>query len=219
MTDPLQLFMILKFGKNEEIMDIKTLDLQNTNCYLISTGKSAIVIDPGYKSIEAQDFLKNNKDKERLILITHAHFDHIGDAERLRRECDVKIAIGEFDNPALSDNVINEGARFDILTEPFSADILIKDQDEISVGDIKIKAFHTEGHTIGGMCFLINNILFSGDILFYRGFGNTCFHGGNRRKIFESLTMIFNSFPYDTVVYPGHGPKTTVGNEKTYYGR
>lgn len=200
-------------------MDIKTLDLQNTNCYLISTEKSAIVIDPGYKSIEAENFLKDNNDKERLILITHAHFDHIGDAERLRNECGVKIAIGELDNPALSDNVINEGAKFDISIEPFYADILINDKDVLNVGDLQIKAFHTGGHTIGGMCYLINDVLFSGDILFYRGFGNTCFHGGSRRKIVESLTMIFNSFPLDTIVYPGHGPSTTVGNEKTYYGR
>ena len=200
-------------------MDIRTLDLQNTNCYLISTENSAIVIDPGYKSEDAENFLKENSHKDRLILITHAHFDHIGDAERLRRECNVKIAIGEYDNPALSDNIINEGAKFDILTEPFSADILIKDNDVFNVGDLEIKAYHTQGHTVGAMCYLINDVLFSGDILFYRGFGNTCFHGGSRRKIVQSLTMIFNSFPFDTVVYPGHGPLTTVGSEKTYYGR
>lgn len=200
-------------------MNIRTLVLDNTNCYLVSTEKTAIVIDPGYKSQETELFLKENEDKERLILITHAHFDHIGDAQRLRKECNVKIAIGLLDNPALSDNIINESAKFDINIEPFSADILIEDGQVLKIGDLEIQAFLTQGHTVGGMCYFINDNLFTGDILFYRGFGNTCFHGGSRRKIVESLTMLFNNFAPNTPVYSGHGPATTIGSEKTYYGR
>ena len=200
-------------------MQIKTLVLDNTNCYLVLSDKAAIVIDPAIKSFETEKFLKDNADKDRIILLTHAHFDHIGDADRLRRECGVKIAIGELDNPALSDNIINEGAQFNILIEPFSADILIKNGESLNVGDLEIKAYLTQGHTVGAMCYYVNNTLFSGDILFYRGFGNTCFHGGSRRKIVESLTFLFNSFPLDTPVYSGHGPATTIGDEKNYYGR
>lgn len=200
-------------------MQIKTLVLDNTNCYLVLSDKAAIVIDPAIKSFETEKFLKENADKERLILLTHAHFDHIGDADRLRRECGVKIAIGVLDNPALSDNVINEGAQFNILIDPFSADILIEDGEILTVGDLEIKAFLTQGHTVGAMCYYVNNTLFSGDILFYKGFGNTCFHGGSRRKIVESLTFLFNSFPPETPVYSGHGPATTIGDEKNYYGR
>lgn len=200
-------------------MKIQTLVLDNTNCYLLSNDSTAIVIDPGYRSDITERFLKENSHKDRLILITHGHFDHIGDAKRLREECGVKIAIGALDNPALSDSIINEGATFEIYTEPFSADILINDGDVLKVGDTAIKAYHTEGHTVGGMCYLIDGNLFTGDVLFYRGFGNTCFHGGSRRKIVESLTMLFNSFPFDTPVYSGHGPVTTIGSEKIYYGR
>ncbi|MBR4973669.1 MAG: MBL fold metallo-hydrolase [Clostridia bacterium] len=200
-------------------MKIKTLDLENTNCYLISTEKSAIVIDPGYKSGEVEKFLTENADKERLILITHAHFDHIGDAKRLREITGVKIAIGELDNPALSDNVVNEGSNFGIDIEPFDANILLKDGEVFSVGDLEIKVYLTQGHTVGGVCYYINGNLFTGDILFYRGFGNTCFHGGSRRKIVESLNFLFNTFPLDTPVYSGHGIATTIGSEKSYYGR
>lgn len=200
-------------------MQIKTLVLDNTNCYLVLSDKAAIVIDPAIKSFETEKFLKENADKERLILLTHAHFDHIGDADRLSRECGVKIAIGVLDNPALSDNVINEGAQFNILIDPFSADILIEDGEILTVGDLEIKAFLTQGHTVGAMCYYVNNTLFSGDILFYKGFGNTCFHGGSRIKIVESLTFLFNSFPPETPVYSGHGPATTIGDEKNYYGR
>ncbi len=200
-------------------MNIKTLNLENTNCYLISTKKSAIVIDPAYKSDEVQEFLTENSDKERIILITHAHFDHIGYAAGLRENCGVKIAIGEYDNPALSDNIVNEGANFGINIEPFEADFLLKDGDVFTVGDLEVKVFLTQGHTVGGVCYYIDGNLFTGDILFYRGFGNTCFHGGSRRKIVESLNFLFNSFPPSTPVYSGHGIATTIGAEKSYYGR
>lgn len=200
-------------------MKIETLDLNGTNCYLISTDIAAVVIDPAIKSDKVKAFLEENAHKDRLILITHAHFDHIGDGARLQRETAVKVAIGELDNPALSDLVINEGAACNVETEPFSADILIKDGDVISVGDLEFKAIHSKGHTIGGICYYINDVLFSGDILFYRGFGNTVFHGGNKREIFASLIHLFNNLPLKTVVYPGHGRATTIGDEKEYYGR
>ena len=200
-------------------MKIETLDLNGTNCYLISTSRAAVVIDPAIKSDKVKTFLEENSNKERLILITHAHFDHIGDGARLQRETGIKVGIGELDNPALSDPVINEGATFNIFTEPFSADILLRDGDVINIGDLEIKVILTKGHTIGGVSYLINDVLFSGDILFYHSFGNTAFHGGNRREIFNSLCLLFNTLPPETVVYSGHGVATTIGNEKEYYGR
>ena len=200
-------------------MKIETILLKDTNCYLVSTEKAAIVIDPGYESDITENFFKNNNDKERLILITHAHFDHIGGAEKLRENTGVKIAVGELDNQGLSDPVLNEGAAFDIFINPFSADLLLSDNQELTVGDLNIKVFLTKGHTQGGVCYLINDTLFSGDILFYRGFGNTCFHGGSRREIVNSLNFLFNGFKISTKVYPGHGQSTTIGDEKTYYGR
>ena len=137
----------------------------------------------------------------------------------MREITGVKIAIGELDNPALSDNVVNEGANFGIDIEPFDANILLKDGEVFSVGNLEIKVYLTQGHTVGGVCYYINGNLFTGDILFYRGFGNTCFHGGSRRKIVESLNFLFNTFPLDTPVYSGHGIATTIGSEKSYYGR
>lgn len=200
-------------------MKIERLVLKETNCYLVSSDNAAIVIDPGYEDDRTFEFLKNNSDKERLILITHAHFDHIGGAEVLRKNTGVKIAIGEFDNPALSDNVVNEAVVGGVEIAPFSADILIRDKEEFSVGDINVKAYLTKGHTIGGLCYKIEDNLFTGDILFHRGFGNTCFHGGSRREMVMSLNFLFNSFDADTKVFCGHGESTTIGSEKNYYGR
>ncbi len=201
------------------MMNIEKLVLRDTNCYLLSTDKAVIVIDPGYEDNRTLEFLESNSHKEALILITHAHFDHIGGAEVLRKKTGVKIAIGEFDNPALSDNIINEAVVGGALIAPFSADVLISDNEEFSVGDISVKAYLTKGHTIGGLCYKIGDNLFTGDILFHRGFGNTCFHGGSRREIVNSLNFLFNNFPPETKVFPGHSQTTTIGSEKSYYGR
>ena len=105
-------------------MNIKTLVLKDTNCYLLESEKAAIIIDPAQNSHQTEDFFEQNKDKEKLILITHGHFDHIGGAEALRHKFGVKIAVGEADNSALSDPIVNEGAQFDIIVPSFSADII-----------------------------------------------------------------------------------------------
>jgi len=95
-------------------MEIKTLPLGEiqANCYLISTDKSAVVIDPGFDCDEVTYFLLLNANKERLILLTHAHFDHIGGALGLREKTNTKIGIGALDNPSLSDLSVNLSALF-----------------------------------------------------------------------------------------------------------
>ena len=197
-------------------MEIKVLSLSyiHSNCYLISTEKAAIVIDPGFQNDEVTDFLKNSKNKERLILLTHAHFDHIGGAYDLSKSTDTKIAIGTYDNYALSDGNINLSNRFHAKFPPFSADILLNDGDKLTVGDITVKVIYTPGHTSGGVCYLIGDRLFSGDTLFYRSIGRTDFYGGDYDAIINSIKNLFKILPEDTVVYPGHGEKTTIAEEK-----
>ena len=199
-------------------MNIRILEIKDTNCYLLESERSAIVIDPAYDSEQVDEFFEKNSNKERLILITHAHFDHIGGADALRKRFNVNIAIGEGDNPALSNSVVNEGVLANVIVPPFSADILINDGDTLTIGDVVIKAWNTKGHTVGSMCYLINGALFTGDTLFCKGFGNTCFHGGSRREIVKSIKWILAEFPVDTPVYSGHGPVTTIGDERLHYG-
>ena len=112
-------------------MKITSLDIWMTNCYLLETEKAAIVIDPAFKREKLVDFLKKNEHKERLILITHGHFDHIDGAEYLRDETGVKIGIGALDNAALSDDNLSCAALFNRSVTPFSADILYNDGDNI----------------------------------------------------------------------------------------
>ncbi len=185
-----------------------------SNCYGILTEKAAIVVDPGKFTVELADFLKDNSDKKRLILITHAHYDHIGGAVRLREETGVKIAIGKNEEFALSDRSFNLSGRFTPPIPAFKADYTIEDEEEFTVGDITVKALETPGHTIGGMCYLINDCLFSGDMLFYETVGRVDLPGGNIVDMKESLDRIMWLFDDSIKVYSGHGEMTTIGHER-----
>ena len=189
-------------------------DIQ-TNCYLISTEKAALVIDPGFISKAVEDFLSENCDKERLILLTHAHFDHIGGACDLRAKTETKIAIGEFENASLSDKNVNLCNLFGADIKPFSADITLKDNQDFSVGDIYIKVFHTPGHTAGGVSYLIDNYLFSGDTLFLESIGRTDFPQGDFSVLFASVKRLYQ-LDDNISVFAGHGDKTTIAHEKMY---
>ncbi len=198
-------------------MQIKTLSLGaiETNCYLISTDKAAIVIDPGFKNNEVEEFLLKNSSKERAILLTHAHFDHIGAAPYLRTSTETKIAIGEEENSALSNKTFNLSDMFGAQLPEFSADILLNDNQIFYVGDIEIKVIKTSGHTLGGVCYLVDNILFSGDTLFFESIGRTDFPNGDFSALSASIKKLY-TLPNDTVVLSGHGPKTTISHEKQF---
>ena len=198
-------------------MEIKTLTLGNiaVNCYLLLSETAAVVIDPGFASDEALDFLKNAKNKERLIILTHAHYDHIGYALELSRQTNTKIAIGKFDNEALLNSYVNLAVMFHTELEPFSADLLLKDGDGFAVGDIEFKVIHTPGHTVGSVSLLVDNVLFSGDTLFKESIGRTDFLGGSFGEIEKSIKKLY-TLPEDTIVMAGHGENTTIGYEKNY---
>ncbi|MBO5089977.1 MAG: MBL fold metallo-hydrolase [Clostridia bacterium] len=198
-------------------MEIKALVLGvlDVNCYLVSTEKAAVVIDPGFRSVEALDFLKNAKDKERLILLTHGHFDHIGYADELASLTDTKIAIGEFDAPALSENTVNLSALFGAPLKPFCADIILADGQMLNVGDIEFKVIHTPGHTVGGVCYLCGDTLFSGDTLFAGSIGRTDFPGGSFEALKTSIKKLYTSND-DITLLSGHGGSSTILNEKRH---
>lgn len=196
-------------------MEIKCLSLGDigTNCYLLSTDKAAVVIDPGFYSEETSKFLETNTQKEKIILLTHAHFDHIGDAERLRNLYGAKIGIGIFDSDALADNTKNLASLFGVELKPFSPDVTFSDSEEFSVGDISFKVLHNPGHTVGGVCYLTGDNLFSGDTLFNGSIGRTDFPGGDFAVLKNSVQRLYK-LSGETKVYSGHGPKTTISYEK-----
>ncbi len=187
-----------------------------SNCYGILTDNAAIVVDPGKYTLEIAQFLKSNADKTRLILITHAHYDHIGGALQLREDTGVKIAIGKNEEFALSDRAFNLSGRFTPAIPAFNADYTIEDEEAFTVGDVSVIAYETPGHTVGGMCYLIGDNLFSGDMLFYETVGRIDLPGGNINDMKESLDRMMWLFDDDIKVYSGHGEVTTIGHERKH---
>lgn len=198
-------------------MNIKCIELGEiaANCYLVSSKSAAVVIDPGSYSAQVREFLDSNRDKERLILITHGHFDHIAGAERLRTETGVKIAIGELDAPSLNNPLLNLSRQFGIDLAPFEADKTFCDGEEFQVGDLEFKTILTPGHTVGGVCYLLEDVLFSGDVLFQSSVGRTDFPGGNTAQLLRSIKKLLE-LDGKTRLLSGHGGESTLYTERRY---
>ncbi|HEY8422071.1 MAG TPA: MBL fold metallo-hydrolase [Thermoclostridium sp.] len=190
--------------------------LVQSNAYIVSENGEGVMIDcgcPPERVLEAA----NSKDIEiKHVILTHGHFDHIFYIDQLRDLIDVKIHIHENDAVCLSDPNMNGLAHFPVQGSfTFrAADNLLKDGDIIECSGLSFKIIHTPGHTKGGICILVNNVLFTGDTLFNSSIGRTDFPGGSMNQIIRSIKEKLYTLPDDTIVYPGHGIKTTIGYEK-----
>ncbi len=181
------------------------LGAYQTNCYIVSKEDSdrCIVIDPGYESGE---ILRQTQGKTvAAILLTHGHFDHVGGVGYLAAEtgCPVYICPEDLSMPPQMTN----GPIFYTNT--------YKEGDVLNLADISLKILHTPGHTPGCVCILAEDALFSGDTLFQGSCGRTDLPGGDWATIQKSLHRLA-SLARDYKVYPGHGPSTTLQDEKTY---
>lgn len=151
------------------------------------------------------------------ILITHCHYDHIEFLEDLRNKTKAQLVCGRrcaenLKNPSV--NLLKEGiGKIIDFKEP---EILIKDKEEIKIGNIKVKCLYTPGHTDGSFCFLVDNILFAGDTLFLRNCGRWDLPTGNMATLLNSVRKKLYTLDEKTEVYSGHGGKTTIGYEKKY---
>ena len=187
------------------------------NCYFAieEETNNAIIIDPGANAKRLMQTIDKEKLNLKYIVLTHAHFDHIGACEEIKEKYNTPIVICEGEEILLEhsennlSNVINKKIEL-------KADIVLKDNETFKFGnDLYFKAIKTPGHTPGGMClyFEKENTLFTGDTLFYGSIGRTDFPYGSSKDLIESLNKL-KKLPDNTVVYSGHGDKTTIGTEK-----
>lgn len=184
------------------------------NCYMVKTSDASVVIDPAQVTVELVDFL--NSDSNGIILLTHCHFDHMAGAEELREKTGAKIAIHENDAKGLSDSDLNAGNFFGFYVPPFSADIILKDNEKIIVGTTEIQVLLTKGHTEGSACYIIEDCIFSGDTLFQGTVGRCDLPSGDYNKLLASLDKLKGLAEKDYTVYAGHGNKTTLRKEIAY---
>lgn len=186
------------------------------NCYILASGTDsrAIIIDPGSEKQRIDRLLKKYRLIPGLVINTHGHIDHIG--------CDDKFGVPVYihrqDSAMLQNPELNLSA---FLEASFSVESKIKvleDKEDIELDQIQLEVIHVPGHTPGGIALLLkkpkDKILFSGDSLFYHGIGRTDFPGASEALLIKSIKEKLFKLSDDTAVYPGHGPSSTIGEEK-----
>ena len=193
-------------------MKVETLVLGaiETNCYIISDNNTVLIIDPGFSPRRLIEKI-NNEYGGRLsaVLLTHGHFDHIGAVDALVRTYNCPVYGCKDDERLFRDISVNQMFRQGAVV---NSEIEWLEDDKITIGNIDIKVYYTPGHSPGSVMFEIGGMLFSGDTIFYESVGRTDLYGGSYSQLKQSLAVL-QSLPFDMVIYPGHGEKTTVAHE------
>jgi hydroxyacylglutathione hydrolase len=188
------------------------------NCSIIGDEASheAMVIDPGDDIDEIVTLLRENKLQVKQIVITHAHIDHVGGAMKLRALTGAPILLNQNDYALLK--MLDVQATWLGMAAPGEVAIesSIADGDSLKTGNLTANVIHTPGHTEGSVClyFSAEKLLIAGDTLFARSVGRTDLPGGSFEKLMRSIHGRVLTLPDDTVVIPGHGAKTTIGEER-----
>lgn len=185
------------------------------NCYLITdenTNKSALVDCTEY-SDKMVDFIGDAN--LEYILLTHGHFDHIAGVAEIKAKYNSKVVISAQDEPMLSSTKLSLGSFCGVIHDSAQADLIVGDNDSISLGDTTIRVIATPGHTKGGLCFVADNCLFSGDTLFHLSCGRTDFPGGSVDEIMQSLKRL-SQLDGNLIVYSGHGERSTLDFERLF---
>jgi hydroxyacylglutathione hydrolase len=195
---------------------LKTLvvGLLETNCYILGdeSSKEAVVIDPGGDFEEINRQLDELGLKVKSIVLTHSHFDHTGALAQLKKATGAEVLIHSEDAAMLS----TAGQPFLLETgnNPCEANRTLKAGDKINFGDLTLEVLHTPGHTPGGISLFIDKMVFVGDTLFCGSIGRTDLPGGSHKQLLYSIREKLLSKGDDCLVYPGHGPVSSIGEEK-----
>jgi glyoxylase-like metal-dependent hydrolase (beta-lactamase superfamily II) len=190
-----------------------------SNCYVVGseTTNEGIVIDPGADANAILNTVRRAGLSIVLIVATHNHVDHVGALRQVKDATGAPYTVHEADVEGIMPAVFGRMLGVVVsgsLKAPPKPDRLLSDGDVIEFGDMKLTVLHTPGHTPGGISLLGDGLVFSGDTLFNLGIGRTDLHGGDYATLIHSIMSKLMVLPDDTVVYPGHGPQTTIGFER-----
>ena len=185
-----------------------------TNCHLYQNGTDALIIDPSGHMVDILTEIKNKKLKIQGILLTHLHFDHVYGCAELESFMDTPIMAGKEDIE-ISDVLISSAVRYGLpKVDEFHPVPLAEGIHKF--GSIEVDVRHVPGHSPGSLAYYIKdeNIVFTGDVLFYRSIGRSDLPMGDFEQLAKSIREKLYTLPENTVVYCGHGPETTIGDER-----
>jgi glyoxylase-like metal-dependent hydrolase (beta-lactamase superfamily II) len=208
-------------GEKKLIHQILPVGMLACNCSIVGDEASgeAVVIDPGDEVERVQEILARHKLRAKYIIATHAHIDHVGGVEKLKQATGAALLMHEGDLPLYQ----NMGMQAELLGVPapgtVEVDQFLKEGEALRFGPYALEVLHTPGHSPGSLSLHLpgdQQRIFSGDTLFQGSIGRTDLWGGSFEEILRSLHTRLMIFPDATPVFPGHGPQTTIGEEREY---
>lgn len=198
---------------NIEVLQVGPL---STNCYVLSDPetKECVIIDPGGDAEYIQDYLETRGINPIIILATHSHADHTGAVKILVERYGSQFMIGAADADSVNRQMDWLVSMIRDFQDPPQPDKKLDHGDKFDVGAISVEVLSTPGHTPGSSSFIVGHNVFTGDTLFRESIGRFDFPGGNESQELESIKDILFALDDETIVFPGHGPSTSIGHEK-----
>jgi len=186
-----------------------------TNCYILQSDSAALLVDPGDEPERILRFLNDLSVKPSRIIATHTHFDHVLGVDAIRAKLKIPFLIHEDDLSMLESmqSRLPQIMGFSVPPPP-NVDQFLKNGESIAFGQEKVKVIHTPGHSPGSISLAGQGFVLTGDALFNQSIGRTDLPGGDFDTLVRSIAERLFSLGDDTIVYPGHGPETSIGDEK-----
>lgn len=189
-----------------------------TNCYIISDDqKNCLIFDPGEESAKIEAVLKKKGLTPLAILLTHAHFDHIGAVDDIRERYSIPVYLHHLEKDWLSRPNLNGSGKYAAMPDYRlkDADVLLTDEKILEIGSFKMDIFHTPGHSPGSVSYSFGNEGFAivGDVIFRGSIGRTDLIDGSEKRLLQSIEESILPLPEHMILYPGHGPETTPEQE------
>ncbi len=198
------------------VLEKLTVGLLEENCYLVGDPEALLVIDPGAEAKRILNHIKTKGYKVQCVVLTHCHFDHVGAvAEVLEATC-ASLLIGANEKENYFDDNVSFCSRLGPSFKPSIPDRLLQDGEVITSGAHQFSVLFTPGHTSGSICLLCDEMLFSGDTLFFQSIGRADFPTGNLKALVNSVKEKLFTLYESVKVYAGHGPDSSIGYEKEH---
>jgi glyoxylase-like metal-dependent hydrolase (beta-lactamase superfamily II) len=199
----------------DAVVDSYVVGPAQENCYVVRADRNApeaVVVDPGDAASELRLELARSGARCAAILVTHCHPDHIAAVADLAEGTGAPVHMAREEARVLASPDDYFGS-FGVRVKPYQADVLLDGDETLELAGLELQTLSVPGHSPAHLAFYADGCLFSGDVLFAGGVGRTDLPGGDWDALVESIRTLLDRFPPDTVVYPGHGPQTTLGAE------